>query len=332
VTLTLGLAYLTVLSHERNRQAQALYLRSQHQLLNSLIDPTPVQPPSRAELSRQSRSTFTETAKDLWNDEVENAVRWVQSTNWNGVRQGMEGAVARLLGLGLQKPREGVEEAEKQVGPKVQEAVDQSKAAARKGAEQAATGVDRAAAATIAGAERAPGAVKSSLDKAAAATREGVDKAGEEVQSAATSTKASAKKAVADAKAGIDNAATSTRGAVDRGIEKSHEVADKARTEFPSTGAGTVDAARGALRNIVGKGIEKGKEVIGKAQEAVGLATEKVQSVSQGEASGLQESDVEKALRERYETPKDFDKSAEEVLEERYRPIDQRDNTVLRGV
>lgn len=332
MTLTLGLAYLTVYSHERNRQAQALYLRSQHQLLNSLVDPTPPQPPSRAELLRQSRSTFTEIAKDRWNDEVENAVRWVQTTDWNGVREGMEGAVARLLGLGLQKSREGIEEAEKQAGPKVQEAVDRSKAAARKSAGQAAAGVERAATATIAGAERASGAAKSGFGHAAAATKEGLDKAGAKAQEVASSTKASTKKAVADTKAGMDNAATSTRGAVDRGIEKSYEVADKARTEVHSTGAGTVDAARGALRNVVSKGIEKGKEVIGKAQEAVGLATEKVQSASQGKTSGLQESDVEKAMRERYETPRGFDRSAEEVLEERYKPIEQRDNTVLKGV
>lgn len=303
MTLTLGLAYLTVLCHERNRQAQALYLRSQHQLLNSLIDPTPVQPPSRAELARQSRSTFTETAKDSWNDEVENAVRWVQTTDWNGMREGMEGAVARLLGLGLQKSREGIEEAEKQAGPKVQEAVDRSKAAARKGAEQA------------------PRAVTSDLDKVATTTREGLEKAGEKAQNATASTKA-----------GMNNAATSTGGVVDRGTEKSHEVTDKTLTEMQSTGGGTVDAARGALRNVVSKGIEKGKKAIGKAQETVGLAAEKVQSVSQGKTSSLKEPDVEKAMRERYETPKGFDKSMEEVLEERYRPIDQRDNTVLRGV
>jgi len=109
-------------------------------------------------------------------------------------------------------------------------------------------------------------------------------------------------------------------------------MADKARTEAYSTGAGTVDAARGALRNVVSKGIEKGKEAIAKAQETMGLATENAESMSQGESSGMQESDVERAMRERYETPKGFDRSAEEVLEERYKPIEQRDNTILRGV
>jgi len=88
----------------------------------------PLPPPqSRAELAREERSTLLEAAKDRWNDEVENAVRWVQRTDWNEVREGMEGAVSRLLGSGLQKSREGIEEAEKQATPKVQEAVDRSK-------------------------------------------------------------------------------------------------------------------------------------------------------------------------------------------------------------
>jgi hypothetical protein len=70
------------------------------------------------------------------------------------------------LGTDLQKSREGIEEAEKQAGPKVQEAVDRTKAAAKKGTEQTASGIDRAAASTIAGAERAGAAVKAKTDRA----------------------------------------------------------------------------------------------------------------------------------------------------------------------
>jgi altered-inheritance-of-mitochondria protein 5 len=118
-------------------------------VLISLLEPSPIPPPqNRAELAREERSSLAETLKDRWNDEVENAVRRVQRTDWNEVREGMEGAVAKLFGSGLQKGREGTEEAEKQAAPKVQEAVDRSKAAAKKGA-------DEAAAATIAGAEQA---------------------------------------------------------------------------------------------------------------------------------------------------------------------------------
>lgn len=255
----------------------------------------------------------------------------MQTTDWNGVREGMEGAVARLLKLELQKSREGIEE-EKQARPKVQEAADRSRTAAKIGADQASASVDPAAAATIAGADRASEAAKSGLERLAASTKHGVHQAGVKAQDAASSMKASATNSAAEAKVGEDHAATATSGAMDRGAEKSHEIAEKARTETQSTSAGTVDAARGALRNVVSKGMENGKEVIGKAQAAAGLATEKIESLDKSKDLGSGVSEVENALRERYEQPKGFEKTVEEVLEERYKPIDQRDNTILRGV
>ena len=199
---------------------------------------------------------MVEAAKDRWNDEIENAVRWVQRTDWNEVREGMEGAVSRLLGGGLQKSREGIEEAENQVVPRVLEAVNERKAAARKG-----------------------------VDQIGAQTTE--------------------YRAAAKAKA--DSLAESVKSS-----------------------PGTVDAARGAVRDVISKGLEKGKEAIGKAQEAIGRTTEKLESEVQSKAHGL--SAVEKALHERYEKPDGLNKSVAEVLEERYKPIDSRDNTVLRGV
>jgi altered-inheritance-of-mitochondria protein 5 len=66
--------------------------------LTSLLEPAPLLPPqSRAELAREERGTLVETAKDRWNEEVENAVRWVQRTDWDEVRERLEGAVSRLL-------------------------------------------------------------------------------------------------------------------------------------------------------------------------------------------------------------------------------------------
>ena len=53
------------------------------------------------------------------------------------------------MGSGLQKSREGIEEVEKTAGPKVQEAVDRSRAAVKRGASETVAGVDRAAAATV---------------------------------------------------------------------------------------------------------------------------------------------------------------------------------------
>lgn len=270
--MTLGLAYLTILAHERNRKAQAAELRAQARVLEGLLHPTPLPPPqTRAELAREERSTIVEAAKDRWNAEVENAIRWVQRTDWDEVRQGAEGVLSRLWGSGLQKSREGIEEAEKQAGPKVQEAVDRSKATAGSIGAQA---------------------------KAQASHL------GTRVAEAGHSISTEARRTATDIKSGAQ--------------------------ETVKHSGGTIDAARGALRDAVGKGVEMGKEAIGKAQAAVGLAEEKLESRAQSSALS-HSSAVEKALHERYEQPKALP-SLEEALEERYKPIDQRDNTVLRGV
>jgi altered-inheritance-of-mitochondria protein 5 len=278
-------------------------------VLTGLLEPSPIPPPqSRAELAREERSSLTETLKDRWNEEVENAVRRVQRTDWNEVREGMEGAVVRLLGSGLQKSREGIEEAEKQAGPKVQEAIERSKAAVKKGADQAAVGIDRAAAATITGSERVSAQAKEGANRIASATEAKLDHAAVITGEAGTTAKAQAYRIAADVKTDAQNAAEAVR--------------------HPG---GTIDAARGTLRDTFNKGIEKGREVIGKAQAAVGLAAEKMESKTQA-ATLSHSSAVEKALHERYEKPDPLNKTVEETLEERYKPIDARDNTVLRGV
>ncbi|KAE8445315.1 hypothetical protein EG329_013553 [Mollisiaceae sp. DMI_Dod_QoI] len=284
VTLTLGLAYLTVIGHERNRRAQAFSLHTQSRVLDSLLEPTPLPPPqTRAELAREERSTVIETAKDRWNAEVENAIRWVQRTDWNEIREGMEGAVSRILGSGIQKSREGIEEAEKKAGPRVLEAVDRSKAAAWHAADEAAAGVNRAAAATIAGVDRVGTRAKEAASKMAASTKE-------QAAEARDSVNAKTSRATANAKSGARDAG--------EGVKHS---------------GGTVDAARGALRDAVSKGIDR-------AHAAVGLATEKLESKAQSSALS-HSSAVEKALHERYQEPKVLDKPLEEAFEERYKPI-----------
>lgn len=172
----------------------------------------------------------------------------------------MEGAVSRLLGGGLQKSREGIDEAEKQARPKVQEAVDRSKAAASSAKEEAARGLNRAAAGTIAAVEQVPGVAS-------------------------------------------------------KGVQKGSSAVDLARTEA----TGTIESVKGAISS----GIEKGKEMIG-------LATAKVEEKAKSASLGM--SAQEKALRQRYEKSPELTKSVEEVLAERYTPIDKRDNSVLRGV
>ncbi|TVY38292.1 hypothetical protein LSUB1_G003687, partial [Lachnellula subtilissima] len=304
VTLTLGLAYLTVAAHERNRKSQALALRSQSQVLTSLLDPTPLPPPqTRAELAREERSTLVEAAKDR--------------TDWTGVREGMEGSLSRLLGGGLQKSREGIEEVEKAASPKVQEAVDRSKAVAKKAVGQAAVGVDSAAAATISGAERVSAEVK-----------EGASKLG-------ASTKTKTEHAVGSSKEQLRSTEEKSGEVLDAAKAKSERVAANARSGAQDAAesvrsGGTVDAVRGAVRETFSKGVEKGKEAIGKASAAIGLAEERLESKTQY-ATLSHSSAVEKALHERYEKPAPLEKTPEEVLEERYKPIEKRDNTVLRG-
>ncbi|CAG8979075.1 hypothetical protein HYALB_00000204 [Hymenoscyphus albidus] len=249
VTLTLSIAYLTVLAHERNRTSQALALRSQSRVLTSLLEPAPLPPPqSRADLAREERSTLVEAAKDRWNYEVDHAVRWVQRTDWVDVRERAEDAVARVLGVGLERGEGGIVEA-----------------------------------------------VKEGRERAFKEAKREVEFAGEKAAELKSSVVAKSSRAKADAQSGTKDALESVRRS-----------------------GGTVDAAREALRGAVGAGIEKGKEVLGLSQAVDGVKDEK--------------DAVERVLRERYEKGDVLNKSVEEVLEERYRPIDNRDNTVLRGV
>lgn len=320
VTLTLGVAYLTVLAHERNRRTQAENLRLQSRVLHGILDPSPLpHPQNRADLAREERSTLVETAKDRWNDELENAVRLVQRTDWTQVREGMEGAIARLLGRGLQKSREGIEEAERVVAPKVQEAVDRSTDAARRVKNQSAVAINQGAAATIRGAEAAGAEAQAGASKVVTSTKTKADEFATFTEGKAGKTKVGANELGRAAKAGTDRLVSDTKS-------RAHDTADAIRHS-----GGTIDAARGAVRDAVHKGIEIGKEAVGKAQAAVGLAAEKMESKAQ--SSTLSHSSaVEKALHERYQKPDALDQKVEEALKERYKPIDKRDNTVLRGV
>ena len=202
----------------------------------------------------------------------------MQRTDWNEVREGMEGAIGRLIGGGLQKSRDGIDDAETRAGPKLQEALEKIKGAARMEVNQSGAGI------------------------------------------------ANAISEQEDAKSGA-------RSSWDRGVEKSQgttETFEKSSGKAPSTGAGTVDAARRAVRNVVTRGIERGKEAIVKAQTVADLSTEKMESKIEPSTTGV--SIVEQALNERYEKPCPPNKTVQETLEERYKPIDSRDHTVLRGV
>lgn len=208
--------------------------------------------PTRAELEAQKRAHFVETAKDKWNHEIENAVRWAQSTDWDEVRETAEDATARLLGL----------------GPVKRDPVD--------------------------------------VPAPAPASTSGT----------ATVTDALAQKA------NIAQHAIS---------EKKEDVKTRllrARDEAASYAVEKKEGAKGAIANAV----DKGRHMVGKAKAAVHLAEEKLEA--RVDAKLLHVSEVEKALAERFEKPKvdPMSRSVEEVLAERYIPVDKRDNSRLRGI
>jgi len=242
VTLTLGVAYLTVLAHERNRQAQAQQLRSQSRVLTSLLEPTPISPPqTRAELAREERGTLIETAKDRWNEEVESAVRWVQRTEWNDVRENLEGTVSRLLNG--QKGQQMVEE--------VSSIASAAKAKAQETAASARESTGRIGE-----------AAKIKAHETAVSTKEGTSRIGEIAR-------AKSEQATSLAKQNLNTAEISAAELRDAAKAKATWVGADAKSEAHQVAesirgrGGTVDAARGAVRDAISKGIEKGKEAIG---------------------------------------------------------------------
>ncbi|KAK1983509.1 hypothetical protein LZ30DRAFT_687628 [Colletotrichum cereale] len=124
VTVTLGVAYLTVLAHQRNRERQSHILRSQTHVLSTALEPqVRISPPlTRSEQAVKDRETIVTTAKDRWNREVENAVRWAQRTDWTEVREGLESSAARLWGGAIDKAGEAEQAVEKRAVPLAREA------------------------------------------------------------------------------------------------------------------------------------------------------------------------------------------------------------------
>jgi len=85
------------------------------------------------------------------------------------------------------------------------------------------------------------------------------------------------------------------------------------------------------VTGAVARGIEKGKDVVGRAKAAVYLAEERAEA--KVDAKLLHVSEIERVLNQRYQRDESvMEKSAKEVLAERYKPIDQRDNSRLRGI
>lgn len=103
--------------------------------------------------------------------------------------------------------------------------------------------------------------------------------------------------------------------------------------EVVSEAKGVVAAGVEGARGAVKRGAGRAHDLVERTKAATHLAEDR--AVTKVDAKLLQVSGVEQALAERYDSAlreKRLQRSVEEVLRERYRPIDERDNSHLRGV
>lgn len=268
VALTLSIAYLSVLTHQRNREAQGAALRAQALTLQSLVDPIPEPlPPTRSEIASAQRHTSLEVAKDRWNNEVEHAVRWAQTTDWTEVRENAERGASRLW--------------TKLTGETPQEEVRHIEKSAKEKAEAAAGGVADAA--------------RAAYSKAKTESRS--------VEEAA------------------ENKALQARLNFKKGAHKAEDVAEDKASE-----------AKSVLASAWESGKDKARDLASKAKAVVGAADQALEPPADGQITPPLDP-VQRALHQRYQRPeRKVNKTVAEVLKERYTPIDQRDNTVLRGL
>lgn len=128
-----------------------------------------------------------------------------------------------------------------------------------------------------------------------------------------------ARDALAD---GAAAAAAATRSSVGQAAARTRDVARAKTGEAEEAAAG-----------IWERGFRRGKEVAAQAKAAVGLAEEKAEK-KVSELAGAVSDDVEKALQQRYQRNHEevLNRDVDEVLAERYKPVEQQDHSKLRGV
>ncbi|EQL03755.1 hypothetical protein G6O67_004416 [Ophiocordyceps sinensis] len=231
VTLTLSLAYLSVLAHQRNREEQSRALRAQSLALQSIFNPIPQPlPPSRSEVAAAQRAASIEVAKDRWNDEVENAVRWMQKTDWTGIRESLEARVATLW----IKAFGDIAEEVNRVGDKAELLVKTAKSTAG----EAGNGVSTAA--------------KSAFGRA----KEASARAESTVEDKALEAKLAGKRAMSKAEDEARDKAAEDQGviasALEKGRDKAQAMVAKVKT---AVGMAEDEAAAAVTRAASGKGL-----------------------------------------------------------------------------
>ncbi|KFY29132.1 hypothetical protein V493_02521 [Pseudogymnoascus sp. VKM F-4281 (FW-2241)] len=369
VTVTLGIAYLTILAHERNRNAQGANLRTQSSLLNTLLlsDSSLAYSAPDAEVGRTSRATLVETAKDRWNMEIQNAVRWVQGAEWGGVKEGMEGAVAKAIGTGMEKSREEIQLAEEKAGPIAREAIERVREGAKMGFDGSRVAAERAASRALSATSeretRFEGKTEHGLENASATAKEawhkGVEKSHEVAEHLRLQEESAAHAAMRKLERGtqaaaheigkregvygdkteygLENAGPVAKEAWKKAVEKGREIEQglgltESAVENAVENAAHREAAKarevaeglklteGAVAGAVKRTVAHGKEIV---EKALGTAERHTETHIETD-DGL--TDVQRALKQRYEAASPLNKSVRETLAERYKPVDQRSN------
>lgn len=293
MTLTLSLTYLALLTHTRNRQAQSAVLRSQASTLDTLIPPDPSLP-----LSARRRRNATV-----------------------------------LLPDGTYRPRESLEQYRRETagGP---------------GASFIETAKTKWNSEVLAAVHWAQGKdwgrVREEAEDGVARLL-GVELSKEPVREeevvyypppAAAPAQVSGQRPRVAGGHYDDEPAHRMSDALHQARDKTVVVAQAMRDEAREVAAEArevvgevVDDARGAVT----KGMGKAHDLVERTKAAVHLAEEKVEG--RMDARLVHVSAIEKALAERYDSARREERlkrSAEEVLRERYIPMDNRDNSELR--
>ncbi|RKF54874.1 hypothetical protein OnM2_094042 [Erysiphe neolycopersici] len=129
-TLTTGIIYLTLHSHQQNRRSQAAALHSQSQVLNSLLESKsePLMNSESHKISRNKSNNFLQTFKIRWNEEIENIFWWIHSEESSEVRNEAERSIIQMIGRKLLDPSQDAHKLKDHASAKLQKAFDSSKA------------------------------------------------------------------------------------------------------------------------------------------------------------------------------------------------------------
>ncbi|KAG5960685.1 hypothetical protein E4U57_008094 [Claviceps arundinis] len=223
VALTLSIAYLSVLAHQRNREEQGRSLRAQALAIQSLIDPIPQPlPPTRSEVAAAKRAETVEVLKERWNTEIESAVRWVQRADWEDVREGLEDRITSLWDAAF--------------GESIQETAAKGKTELQKELQK---GINMAQAGAVSAADTIKAQAKSVFEKAKAEEEDFAAKVKDNALQARLAAWRAAQKAEKDVHSAAVDSQKAVKSALEKGKEMATEAAGKLGSAVGLTGEGT---------------------------------------------------------------------------------------------